>query len=201
MGKVAWKGGTLLAPVPPVMVSCGDMEDSNIITIAWTGIINSNPPKTYISVRPQRHSYDIIKEKGEFVINLTPSSLVKQADYCGIYTGKKVNKFEKCGFTKGEASTVSCPTIEECPMSLECKVTDSVDLGSHTMFIADITAVNVDEALLGSDGKLHLERAHLAAFAHGEYFELGKRIGSFGFSVKKKGTKKSNNKINKKGDR
>lgn len=201
MGKVAWKGGTLLAPVPPVMVSCGDMEDSNIITIAWTGIINSNPPKTYISVRQQRHSYGIIKEKGEFVINLTPSSLVKQADYCGIYTGKKVNKFEKCGFTKGKASTVGCPTIEECPMSLECKVTDSVDLGSHTMFIADITAVNVDEALLGSDGKLCLDKARLAAFAHGEYYELGKRIGSFGFSVKKKGTKKSNKKSNKKGDR
>lgn len=186
MSKVVWKGGTLLSPVPPVMVSCGDMEKSNIITIAWTGILNSNPPKTYISVRPQRHSFEIIKKTKEFVINLTPASLVKEADYCGIYTGAKVDKFEKCSFTKTETSTVGCPLIEECPMNLECKVTDIVELGSHYMFIADITAINVDEALLGEDGKLHLEKAKLAAFAHGEYFELGKKIGSFGFSVKKK---------------
>lgn len=194
MSKVVWKGGTLLAPVPPVMVSCGDMENSNIITIAWTGILNSNPPKTYISVRPQRHSFEIIKNTKEFVINLTPASLVKEADYCGIYTGAKVDKFEKCNFTKTEASTVSCPLIEECPMNLECKVTDIVELGSHYMFIADITAINVDESLLGEDGKLHLEKAKLAAFAHGEYFELGKKIGSFGFSVKKKKNKKNYNK-------
>ena len=194
MSKVVWKGGTLLSPVPPVMVSCGDMEKSNIITIAWTGILNSNPPKTYISVRPQRHSFEIIKNTKEFVINLTPASLVKEADYCGIYTGAKVNKFEKCNFTKTEASTVGCPLIEECPMNLECKVTDIVELGSHYMFIADITAINVDEALLGEDGKLHLEKAKLAAFAHGEYFELGKKIGSFGFSVKKKKSKNNNKK-------
>ena len=190
MSKVVWKGGTLLAPVPPVMVSCGDMDNSNIITIAWTGILNSNPPKTYISVRPQRHSFEIIKSKKEFVINLTPSSLVKEADYCGIYTGAKVDKFEKCGFTKAKAETVDCPLIEECPMNLECKVTDIIELGSHHMFIADITAINVDESLLGEDGKLHLEKAKLCAFAHGEYFELGKKIGNFGFSVKKKKTKK-----------
>ncbi len=194
MGKLVWKGGTLLSPVPPVMVSCGDMESSNIITIAWTGILNSNPPKTYISVRPSRHSFEIIKNTKEFVINLTPASLVKEADYCGIYTGKKVDKFEKCKLTKAEASTVGCPIIEECPMNLECKVTDIVELGSHHMFIADITAINVDESLLGDDGKLHLEKAKLAAFAHGEYFELGKKIGNFGFSVKKKKNKKNNNK-------
>ncbi len=193
MSKVVWKGGTLLAPVPPVMVSCGDMDNSNIITIAWTGIINSNPPKTYVSIRPSRHSFEIIKNTREFVINLTPSSLVKEADYCGIYTGKKVDKFEKCKFTKLKASTVGCPLIEECPMNLECKVTDIVELGSHFMFIADITAINVDESLLGEDGKLHLERAKLSAFAHGEYFELGKKIGSFGFSVKKKKSKKNYN--------
>lgn len=192
MSKVVWKGGTLVCPVPPVMVSCGDMEKSNIITIAWTGILNSNPPKTYISVRPSRHSFEIIKNTREFVINLTPASLVKEADYCGIYTGKKVDKFEKCKLTKAEGSTVNCPIIEECPMNLECKVTDIVELGSHHMFIADITAINVDESLLGEDGKLHLEKAKLAAFAHGEYFELGKRIGTFGFSVKKKKSKKNN---------
>ena len=193
MSKVVWKGGTLLAPVPPVMVSCGDMDNSNIITIAWTGIINSNPPKTYVSIRPSRHSFEMIKNTREFVINLTPASLVKEADYCGIYTGKKVDKFEKCKFTKLKASTVGCPLIEECPMNLECKVTDIVELGSHFMFIADITAINVDESLLGEDGKLHLERAKLSAFAHGEYFELGKKIGSFGFSVKKKKNKKNYN--------
>ena len=191
LSKVVWKGGTLLAPVPPVMVSCGDMESSNIITIASTGIINSNPPKTYISVRPQRHSFDIIKNTKEFVINLTPASLVKEADYCGIYTGAKVDKFEKCKFTKAVASTVACPIIEECPMNLECKVTDIVELGSHNMFIADITAINVDESLLDENGKLRLEKAKLAAFAHGQYFELGKKIGDFGFSVKKKKSKKS----------
>ena len=186
MAKVVWKGGTLLSPVPPVMVSCGDMDNSNIITIAWTGILNSNPPKTYISVRPQRHSFEIIKNTREFVINLTPAALVKEADYCGVYTGAKVDKFQKCGFTKGAASTVGCPIIEECPMNLECKVTDIVELGSHHMFIADITAINVDESLLDEKGKLRLDKAKLAAFAHGQYFELGKKIGDFGFSVKKK---------------
>ena len=190
MKKIKWKGGTLLAPVPPVMVTSGDMEDSNIITIAWTGIINSEPPKTYISVRPSRHSYGIIKEKGEFVINLTPSRLVRTADFCGIYTGKNVDKFAKCKLTKEEANEVSAPVIAECPVALECKVTDIVSLGTHDMFIADIVAVDVDEELIDEKGKLHLERAGLTAYAHGDYFALGKKIGSFGFSVKKKSQKK-----------
>ena len=186
MKKVSWKGGALLAPMPPVMVSCGTHEESNIITIAWTGILNTHPPMTYISVRPSRHSYGIIKERGEFAINLTPADLVKKADYCGIYTGKKVDKFEKCGFTKQEATAVCCPIIAECPLTLECKVKDIVPLGTHDMFIAEIVAIDVAEELLDENGKLHLERARLAAFAHGEYFEVGKKIGTFGFSVKKK---------------
>lgn len=190
MKKIKWKGGTLLAPVPPVMVTCGDMENANIITIAWTGIINSEPPKTYISVRPSRHSYGIIKEKGEFVINLTPSRLVRTADFCGIYTGKNVDKFAKCKLTKEEANEVSAPVIAECPVALECKVTDIVPLGTHDMFIADIVAVDVDEELIDEKGKLHLEKAGLTAYAHGDYFALGKKIGSFGFSVKKKSQKK-----------
>ncbi|MBQ8849022.1 MAG: flavin reductase family protein [Clostridia bacterium] len=190
MAKQKWKGGALTAPVPPCMVTCGEGENANIITIAWTGIINTVPPKTYISVRPSRHSYGLIKESGEFCVNLTPASLIKAADFCGIYTGKKVNKFEKCGLTKEEASEVSCPIIGESPLSLECKVTDVIELGSHHMFLADIVAVDVDEALLDKDGKLHLERADLAAFAHGEYFELGKKIGTFGFSAKKKKAKR-----------
>ena len=186
MGKITWNGGALLAPVPAVMVSCSDGERDNIITVAWTGIVSTNPPKTYISVRPSRFSYEMIKKSGEFVINLTPASLVKTADFCGMYTGKKVDKFEKCNLTKEHASKVSCPLIEECPISLECKVTDIVALGSHAMFIADVVAVDVDEALLGESGKLHISRAKLSAFAHGEYFEVGRRLGKFGFSVKSK---------------
>ena len=186
MAKVKWRGGALLAPVPPVMVSCGDMDKSNIVTVAWTGILNTIPPKTYISLRPSRYSYEIIKEKGEFVINLTPAELIRTADSCGVYTGRKVDKFAKYSLTKTEAFEVAAPLIGECPLSLECRVTDIIPLGSHDMFIADIVAVDVDETLLDKEGKLCLDRAHLAAFAHGEYFELGKKIGSFGFSVKKK---------------
>ena len=188
MAKLKWKGGALVAPVPPAMVSCGSEADgtSNIITIAWTGIVNTVPPKTYISVRPSRHSYGLIKKSGEFAINLTPASLVKKADFCGIYTGAKVNKFEKCGLTKEEASEISCPLIAESPLSLECRVTDIIPLGSHHMFLADIVAVDVDENLIDGSGKLRLDKAHLAAFAHGEYFSLGEKLGDFGFSVKRK---------------
>lgn len=197
MSKINWRGGALIAPVPPVMVSCGTPDAPNIITIAWTGIINTIPPKTYISVRPKRHSYNLIKESGEFVINLTPSSLVRSADYCGIYTGAKVDKFKKCGLTPAQSKEVSCVSIEECPLSLECRVTDIIPLGTHDMFLADIVSVSVDESLIDEKGALHLDRAHLAAFAHGEYFELGKKLGSFGFSVKK--SKKPKN-VNKKGN-
>ncbi len=186
MSKITWKGGALVAPVPPAMVTCGEGERANIITIAWTGIINTHPPKTYISVRPSRHSYGLIKESGEFVINLTSSKLVRAADFCGIHTGRKINKFERCGLHTEEASEVKCPLLAESPMSLECRVTDVIELGSHHMFLADIVAVDVDEALLDKEGKLRLDQAELAAFAHGEYFELGKKIGTFGFSVKKK---------------
>jgi len=186
MAKIKWRGGALIAPLPPVMVSSGDMENSNIMTVAWTGIINTIPPKTYISVRPKRHSYNMIKESGEFVINLTPAKLVKEADYCGIYTGAKVDKFEKCKLTKEAATEVKCALIGESPLSLECKVTDVISLGTHDMFLADIVAVDVDEDLVDKEGKLHLEKAGLAAYAHGEYFELGKKIGKFGFSATKK---------------
>ena len=187
MEKVSWRGGALVAPVPAVMVSLGDMEKSNIITVAWCGITNTVPPKTYISVRPERHSYKILKEKREFVINLTPSSLTKKADFCGMYTGKKVDKFKECGFTKEKASKIDVPMIGECPISIECKVTDIIPLGSHDMFLADIVAVNVEKSLLEGE-KLCINRAHLCAFAHGEYYKLGERIGKFGFSVKKKKT-------------
>ena len=192
MSKIKWKGGSLLAPVPPVMVSCGTMEKPNIITVAWTGLINTIPPKTYISVRPSRHSYELIKESGEFAINLTPTSLVKQADWCGIHTGRKVDKFARCNLTPDEANEISAPLILECPISLECKVFDVIPMGTHDMFLADIVAVDVAPGLLDKSGRLCIERAHLAAFAHGEYFELGKSLGKFGFSVVKK--KKHKNK-------
>ena len=194
MSKIKWKGGALTAPVPPCMVTCGEGESANIITVAWTGIINTVPPKTYISVRPTRHSYGLIKESGEFCVNLTSASLVRAADYCGIYTGKKVDKFAACGLTKEEATEVSCPIIAESPLSLECRVTDVIELGSHHMFLADIVAVDVDDSLIDKEGKLRLERADLAAFAHGEYFELGKKIGTFGFSAKKKKKKQNGRK-------
>lgn len=195
MAKIKWKGGALLAPVPPVMVSCGNIEkgNANIITVAWTGIVNTIPPKTYISVRPSRHSYGIIKESGEFVLNLTTSSLIKSADYCGIYTGAKVNKFEKCRLTAEKASEVDCPIIAESPLSIECRVMDIIPMGTHDMFLADIVAVDVDESIIDEKGKLRLDKAKLAAFAHGEYYELGRKLGEFGFSARKKQNKKGLN--------
>ena len=188
MAKLKWRGGALVAPVPPAMISCGSEADgtSNIITIAWTGIVNTIPPKTYISVRPSRHSYKLIKESGEFAINLTTAELVRHADYCGIYTGKKVDKFEKCHLTPTEAEEVAAPMIAECPVSICCRVTDVVPLGSHDMFLADILAVYVEDRLLDESGKLHLEKADLCAYAHGDYYALGKMLGHFGFSAAKK---------------
>lgn len=183
--KKQWKGGTLLAPVPAVLVSCGE-ENPNIITIAWTGIINSDPPKTYISVRPERFSYDIIKNSGEFVINLVSGSMVYATDYCGLKTGRTVNKFKETKLTKESANIVKCPMIAESPLSLECKVTEIVPLGSHHMMIADIVSVNIENSLLDNAGKLHLDKGNLISYCHGAYFELGKKLGDFGFSCKKK---------------
>jgi flavin reductase (DIM6/NTAB) family NADH-FMN oxidoreductase RutF len=186
MDKIKLKGGALLAPLPPVMVSCGDMEKPNILTVAWTGILNTVPPKTYIAVRPRRHSHGIISATGEFVLNLTPTSLVRAADYCGMYTGAKVDKFKKCNLTPVAVDEVKAPMIGECPLSLCCKVTAVQEMGTHDLFFADIVGVYADEGLMDDKGKLHLERADLCAYAHGEYFALGKRIGTFGFSAAKK---------------
>ena len=185
MAKITWKGSALLAPVPPVMVTCGDMENSNIITVAWTGIINTHPPRVSIAVRPTRHSYNLIKESGEFVINLTPASLIRECDYCGIFTGAKVDKFEKTGLHKAPASAVACPLIEECPLALECKVIDVLPQGTHDLFLAEVVAVDVDDSILDENGKLCMDRAGLAAYAHGEYFALGEKLGTFGFSAAK----------------
>ena len=187
MAKITWRGGALIAPVPPAMISCGTMEESNIITVAWTGILNTHPPRVSVASRPTRHSYGIIKERGEFVINLTPARLIRECDYCGIYTGAKVDKFAKTGLHKTPATAVAAPLIEECPLALECKVLDIIPQGTHDLFLAEIVAVDADESVLDESGKLCLDRAGLAAFAHGEYFALGEKIGKFGFSAAKKG--------------
>ena len=177
--------GALTAPLPPTLVTVGDMENANIITIGWTGILATIPPKTYISVRPSRHSYSILKEKGEFVINLPAAGLAREVDYAGIYTGAKVDKFEKCGFTKVESKEVSAPTIGECPISLECKITEVLPMGSHDVFMADIVSVSCREDVL-EDGRICYDKADLLAYAHGEYFALGEKLGKFGFSTDKK---------------
>lgn len=186
MSKISWRGGTLLSPMPAVLISCGTVEKPNVFTVAWTGIINTIPAKTYISVRPERFSYEIIKQNKEFVINLTTSELVYATDFCGVRSGKDIDKFKKMGLTPEKVSKVNAPAVAESPVNLQCKVTDIVHLGSHDMFIADIVEVNVDEKLIDKDGKLHLDKAKLMAYSHGEYFELGKKLGKFGFSVQKK---------------
>ena len=186
MSKQFWKGSALLAPVPAALVSCGTVDQPNVLTIGWTGIACTHPPMTYISVRPERFSHDIIRDSGEFVINLTTSAMVKATDFCGVKSGRDVNKFEACGFHAAPAVRVGAPLIEECPVSLECRVTESKLLGSHTMFLAEIVGVDVDEKFIDSKGKLNLQQCGLAAFAHGEYFALGRKLGDFGFSVRKK---------------
>ena len=186
------KPGTLLSPLPAVMVSCGDMERSNIITIGWTGILSSDPARTYVSIRPSRFSHGLVKESGEFVINITTRELARATDFCGIYTGAKVDKFKKMGLTKVKSECVSAPTIAESPIALECRVFEVISMGTHDVFMADIVNVSCNEELLDERGRICLERAGLIAYAHGEYYLLGKKLGNFGFSAakKKKGQKR-----------
>lgn len=186
MSKVVWKGSVLLAPAPAVLVSCGTLEKPNLLTVAWTGILNTQPPMTYISIRPERFSYPLIRESGEFVINLTTVALASAVDWCGVRSGKEYDKFSACGLTPVAASQVAAPLVAQCPVSLECRVRKVEELGTHHMFIADIVAVNIEHTLLDPAGKLRLERAGLLAYAHGDYFALGKRLGGFGDSVRKK---------------
>ena len=186
MERVNLNPGTLLCPLPAVMVSVGDMEDSNIITVAWTGILSSDPARAYISVRPSRHSHKYLLEKKEFVINLTTEALAKKTDFAGIYTGKKVDKFEKCALTKLESKCVEAPTIAESPLSLECKVFQVIESGTHDIFLADIVNVSCRAELIDEKGKICLEKAKLITYSHGEYYALGRKIGNFGFSAAKK---------------
>lgn len=178
--------GALTAPLPAVMVTVGDMENSNIITVAWTGILATHPPRAYISVRPSRHSYGMLKEGGEFVINLTTEKLLFATDFSGIYTGAKVDKFERLSLTKLKSEKVAPPTIAEAPLSLECRVCEVLSMGTHDVFIADILSVSCDDSLIDESGKIHLDKAELIAYAHGEYYALGKMLGKFGFSAAKK---------------
>ena len=186
MSKLKWKPGTMVYPLPPVMVSCGDMTNSNILTVAWTGIICTDPAMTYVSIRKQRHSYDIIKSSGEFVINLASSDLARTVDFCGVRSGRDIDKFKECKLTKEQGSEVNVPMIQECPINIECRVREIKELGTHDMFIAEILAVNVDEKYLDETGRFDMEAWNLLAYSHGQYYSLGNRLGKFGFSVEKK---------------
>ena len=190
MAKVNWRGGTMLYPLPAALVSCGTMEESNLITVAWTGIISSDPPRLYISVRKERFSHHILMENKEFCLNLTTAGMVRGVDLCGVKSGKDVDKFKLAKFTKEEAKEVKCPRVAESPVTLECKVFDVVPLGSHDMFMADIVNVAVDESLLDEKGALSLAKSNIIAYSHGSYMKLGAKVGSFGYSVKKKAPKK-----------
>lgn len=191
MSKVTWKPGTMVYPVPAVMVSCGNKEiGENIITIAWTGTICSTPAMCYISVRKERYSYDLIKKTGDFVINLTTKDLVRATDFCGVKSGRDLDKFKEMNLTSIPSTMVSSPMIEESPVNIECKVTEIKELGSHDMFLAEVVAVNVDEKLIDENGKLHLDWSDPITYSHGSYFDLGKELGTFGYSIRKKPTVK-----------
>ena len=187
-GKRILRAGNMLNPAPVVMVSCGSsIDEYNIITIAWTGTLCSDPPMCYISVRPQRHSYEIIKRTGEFVINLVSRDLADVTDWCGVRSGQKYHKFLETGLTPTRATKVQAPLIHESPVNIECKVKQIVPLGSHDMFIAEIVAVHAAEHLFNrKTDALELQRAHLVSYSHGHYYELGKILGKFGYSVEKK---------------
>lgn len=186
MAKQTWKGSTLLNPAPPVLVSCGSMEKPNLLTVAWCGTICTQPSMVSISIRPERYSYGLIRESGEFVINLPTEKLVRAIDWCGVKSGRNFDKFEACHLTAAPAAKVNCPLVAESPVNMECRVTQVIPLGSHDLFLAEVVACNVEESLLDEKGKLCLERAGLIAYSHGEYLALGKTLGTFGYSVRKK---------------
>lgn len=187
MSKQEWKPGNMIYPLPAVMVSVGDGTVSNIITIAWTGTVCTNPPMAYISVRPERYSYDIIKDMKEFVINLTTEDLVRATDYCGVKSGREVDKWTEMNLTKGEAKHLKfAPIIEESPVNIECEVVEVKELGSHAMFLANVVGVQVSEEYMNENGKFELNKNGLLAYSHGEYLGLGESFGTFGYSIRKK---------------
>ncbi len=186
MGKNIWKPGTVLYPVPAVMVSCGTMEQKNIITVAWAGTVNSDPAMTYVSIRPSRYSYQIIRESGEFVINLVTERLTFACDFCGVRSGREVDKFEAMHLTAKKGEAVDAPIICESPVNIECKVKEIISLGTHDMFLAEVVSVQVSEEYLDETGKFHFDHAKPICYSHGAYYALGKKIGGFGYSVRKK---------------
>ncbi|MBR4950221.1 MAG: flavin reductase family protein [Clostridia bacterium] len=190
MARQDFKPSTMLSPVPAVMVSCGTMEKPNIITIAWTGTINSDPAMAYISVRRERFSHKLIKDSGEFVINLTTANTCRATDFCGVRSGTSVDKFKKCNLTPIKSKTLSAPSIAQSPLSIECKVKEIIPLGSHDMFIGEVKNISVDENYIDEKGRIRFDKFKLISYAHGQYFQLGKSLGHFGFSVKKNSTKK-----------
>lgn len=191
MSKIEWKPGNMLYPLPVVMVTAADEEGhDNIITVAWAGTVCTNPPMVSISVRPERYTYRMLHETGEFVINLTTEKLAFATDYCGVRSGRDGDKFQALGLTREEASQVCAPLLGESPVNLECRVKQVLELGSHHMFVADVLAVHVDPELLDERGKLHLDRSRPIVYSHGEYYGLGSMLGTFGYSVKKKKKKK-----------
>lgn len=195
MTKISWPAGTLLAPVPPALISSGTLENPNVMTAAWTGIVCSDPAMTYVSLRPSRYSHEIISKSGEFVINVPNLPLAKAVDFCGVKSGRNTDKFNACGITAAPSSKIKAPQVKEAPISLECKVRSVTHYGTHDMFLADIVAVNVDDAYINKQGGLNLEKAGLLAYAHGFYYTLGRQLGKFGFSVEKAKTIKKRRKM------
>lgn len=189
--KEHWKGSVITSPLPPTLVTCGSIDKPNVFTVAWTGILCTQPPVTYISVRPERYSHELITQSGEFVINLPTRELVKAVDWCGVKTGRKVDKFKEMHLTAEPSAKVLAPLLAQSPVNIECKVREVVSLGTHDMFIADIVGLDVAKELLDEKGKLCLYKAGLLAYAHGEYYGLGKKLGTFGYSVRKKKNNKN----------
>lgn len=196
MGKSIFKPGTLLYPSPVVMVSLGGDDIKNIITIAWTGIVSSEPPMTYISVRPERYSYDLLKKTGEFVINLTTEKLAFACDFCGVRSGRDIDKFKETGLTPAKANKISSPIIYESPVNIECRVKNIIPCGSHDMFLSEIVSVSVSDELIDDTGAFHFNSSNPVCYSHGKYMSLGKALGSFGYSVRK-----TNKKVRKKSER
>lgn len=191
MGKQMWKAGNMVYPLPAVMVSCKRPgEKANILTVAWTGTICTNPAMLYISVRPERYSYSIIRETGEFVVNLTTKELAKATDICGVRSGKDMDKFAELHLTEEPSQFIQAPGIAESPVNIECRVTEVKELGSHHMFLAEVLGIHVDEEYLDEQGKFHLNDTGLMAYSHGEYRTLGDEIGTFGYSVRRKNVRK-----------
>ena len=187
MAKQTWKAGNMLYPLPAVMVSVTDGKgQDDIITVAWTGTICTNPPMVYISVRPSRFSHHMLMETGEFVINLTTEKLTRATDYCGVRSGRDVDKFKETGLTREKAEFVKAPMIKESPVSIECRVTEVKKLGSHDMFLAEVLAVHADEEYMDENNRFDLNRARPIVYSHGEYLGIGKKLGTFGYSVKKR---------------